>query len=152
MRISKFIGAVALAAAMLAGTAAIAEPLSTAQVAERTANGQFEFRSRTNLWRFGPDGRVQADYTVSRIAMGGFGEQFGMRASGTWRRDRDRICIEWQQGNPAPNGCYAVLTAKGSMVMLAGPQTLEGTLEPVQPAPPTGLAERPAPRPRPFGR
>lgn len=151
MQIGKFIGAVTLAAAMLSGTAAIAEPLPSPQVAARTANGQFEFRGRTHLWRFGPDGRVHADHTVSRISMGGLGEQFGMRASGTWRRDGDRICIEWQQGNPAPSGCYAIQAGKGSMVFLAGPQTLEGTLEATQP-PATGTAERPAPRPRGFGR
>lgn len=160
MRINRFFGAAAVAAAALAGaasTAALAgEQLSSAQVAERTGTGPFEFRGRTQVWRFTPDGRVAADYTVSRISMGGMGEQFGLKASGTWRRDGGRLCVDWQQGTPARSGCYTVTTGRGSMVFLMGPQAIEGTLEATTATPATGLAERPAPRsaprPRPFGR
>jgi len=156
MRVNSFLGAASFAAAAILGSAftpALAgDQLSAAEVTELTGNGTFEFRSRTNLWRFTPNGRVAADYTASRITLGGMGEQFGLKASGTWRREGERLCIDWQQGAPAPSGCYTVVTGRASMVHLSGPQSIEGTLEAVQPAPATGLAVRPAPQPRPFGR
>ena len=129
-----------------------AEPMPSAQIAERTAGGQFEFRSRTQVWLFTPDGQVKADYTVSRISIGGFGETFGLHASGEWRRDGDRLCIEWRRGSPAASGCYSVLTAQRGMVYLTGPQIIEGTLEAAQLAPDHGVAQRPVPGPRSFGR
>ncbi|MGH7003909.1 MAG: hypothetical protein ACREIP_08180 [Alphaproteobacteria bacterium] len=158
MRINTSLG-VAIAALTLTAAGSIAplaaEPLPSAQIAERTAGNQFEFRGRTLVWRFTPDGRVQADYTVSRMTLGGMGEQFGMRTAGTWRRDGDRLCIDWRQGSPWASGCYAITAGRGTMVHLAGPQVIEGSLESVQSAPPAGIAEQPRPQkpqPRGFGR
>jgi hypothetical protein len=134
-----------------AASSAVA-PMPRAQIAERMAGGQFEFRSRTQVWLFTPDGRVKANYTVSRMSIGGIGETFGLRASGAWRRDGDRLCIQWQQGSPGASGCYRLLTGKGAVIYLTGPQLFEGTLEAAQSAPKPGVAQRPVPRPRPFGR
>lgn len=145
MRIAVAVAATILAAATSAG----AEPMPSAQIAALTAGDAFEFRgfARTpagfenHIWRFSPDGRVRSESAMSRLAVGAMGEQFGLRAAGTWRRQGDRICLAWEPGARRFDGCYSVLIGQGRMVHLTGPQFFEGTLAPS--AGDTGTAERP---------
>ena len=149
--------AVAFAVAAVASPAA-AEPMPSGQIAALTAGDTFEFRgfARTrsgfenHIWRFAPDGRVTSESSMGRMALGGMGEQFGLRAVGIWRRQGDQLCLQWEPGARRFDGCYTVLKGHGRMVHLAGPQFFEGTLGPSGPA--TGTAERRPAGPRPFGR
>jgi hypothetical protein len=148
--------AVAAAAVALVSPAA-AEPMPSGQVAALTAGDTFEFRglARTragfenHVWRFAPDGRVTSESSLARLTLGAMGDQFGLRAAGTWRRLGDQLCLQWEPGARRFDGCYTVLKGRGRMVHLVGPQFFEGSLEAVDPA--TRTAEQPKPS-RPFGR
>lgn len=118
----------ASAAAIVPIAAANAQPLQSSELKARTGDGRFEFRGRTLVWSFTPDGKVTSDYTTSRMELGGIGETFGLKDSGTWRRDGDRLCITWQSSQGSEN-CYTVAQGQGRMVTLMGPQMIEGTLE-----------------------
>ena len=142
--------AIAVAATMLAAAApAGAEPMPSAQIAALTAGDEFEYRGfamtragfENHIWRFSRDGRVRSESAMSRLAVGAMGEQFGLRAVGTWRRRGDEICVTWEPGARRFDGCYTVLAGKGRMVHLTGPQFFEGTLEP---AAPDARADKPA--------
>ncbi|HEY7611288.1 MAG TPA: hypothetical protein VIF14_18825 [Alphaproteobacteria bacterium] len=150
--------ALALAAAAALASPAAAEPMPSGQVAALTAGNAFEFRgfARTrsgfenHVWRFAPDGRVTSESAMARLALGAMSDQFGLRAAGTWRRQGDQLCLQWEPGARRFDGCYTVLKGRGRMVHLVGPQFFEGTLEPSGPA--AGTAEQRPAGPRPFGR
>lgn len=141
--------AVAVAAALLAAAApAGAEPMPSAQIAARTAGDEFEFRGfakteagfENHIWRFSRDGWVRSESAMSRLALGAMGEQFGLRAQGTWRRQGDQLCLAWERSARRFDGCYTVLKGLGNMVHLTGPQFFEGTLAPSDTD--SGMAER----------
>jgi hypothetical protein len=151
--------AIVAATIFAAAAPAAAEPMPSAQVAALTAGGEFEFRGfaqtragfENHVWRFSRDGRVRSESAMGRLALGGMGEQFGLRAAGTWRRQGDQLCLAWEPSARRFDGCYTVLAGRGRMVNLVGPQVFEGTLEPSAPFGEAGTAER-RPSARPFGR
>ena len=130
-------------AALAAAVPAQAEPLQSAEVAALVGNKGFEFRGRHNMWKFSADGRVTADDSkILPLALGGSGEQFGIKNTGTWRLDGNTLDIAWQDGRSER---FTVNRGTGKMVVLAGPRLIEGTLEA---ADATGYAETPS-RPAP---
>ena len=120
--------------------AAQAAPLQSAELSALIGKSGFEFRGLQTMWKFSPDGKVHADDNVYRGTQGAMGETWGMKSSGTWRVEGNQICIQWQGAQSAQ--CYTVTKTAGRMVVLAGPRTLEGTLDARDD---TGFAETPAP-------
>jgi hypothetical protein len=55
-------------------------------------------------------------------------EQFGVQATGTWRRTGDSVCVTWDANNRRFDGCYGVLV-RGRTVHLTGANFLTGTAE-----------------------
>ena len=140
---------IAIALAVLAAAApAAAEPMPSAQIAALTAGDEFEFRGfakteagfENHIWQFSRDGWVRSESAMSRLAVGAMGEQFGLRAAGTWRRQGDQLCLAWERSARRFDGCYTLLKGLGRMVHLTGPQFFEGTLEPLGAE--NGMAER----------
>ena len=118
-----------------------AEPLQSAELTSVIGNKGFEFRGRYTMWKFGPDGRVTADDSrIPALTLGGSSEQFGMKNSGTWRVEGNQLCIKWQ--NADGDQCFTVNRGRGRMVTLAGPRTIEGTIDARDD---TGFAETPRP-------
>lgn len=106
--------AAVLAAAVTAPAAHAGERMGAQELASRVETGGFEFRGsgrtasgfENMIWRFQPDGRVVSEGAISRLFyLGGMGEQFGLKASGTWRRAGDRICVTWDPYNRRFDGC-----------------------------------------------
>jgi hypothetical protein len=116
-----------------------AEPLQSAEVAALIGKQGFEFRGRNTMWKFSPDGKVAADDSVYRATQGGMGETWGMKNTGTWRVEGQQLCIQWS--NAAGDQCYTITRSGGRMVVLAGPRTIEGTIDARED---TGFAETPA--------
>ncbi len=125
-------------AAFIPLTATAAEPMQTSELAARLGSSKFEFRGRYNVWRFTPDGRVNSDYNTTRGCWGAMCEQWGLKETGTWRREGNKLCIKWERADE----CYTIAPGQGRMVTLMGPRTIEGTLEADGD---TGYAETPAP-------
>lgn len=131
---------------IIAAGAALSAPLAAtaqaqqADLASIAASGNFEFRGRHAMWKFTADGRVTADDSrIAPLVLGGSGEQFGMKKTGTWRRAGNRLFITWDgKGEMA----YTIAPGQGRMVKLVGDTTIEGTLEASGPSP--GLAESPS--------
>ena len=115
-----------------------AEPLQSAEVAALIGKQGFEFRGRNTMWKFSPDGKVAADDSVYRATQGGMGESWGMKNTGTWRLAGQQLCILWR--NAAGEQCYTITRSSGRMVVLAGPRTIEGTIDARED---TGFAETP---------
>ena len=161
MRIAPRLAITAAAAACVAALAvsAAAEPMPVAQIAELADGGDFEFRGFTrsqmgfedHIWRFSRDGRVRGEFALHRGIASAMGVQFGLRSTGIWHRSGDRICIEWAADTRRFDGCYGVLTGRGRMVHLTGPQFLAGTFDRSAPSSDARTAERPSSA-RPFGR
>jgi hypothetical protein len=125
--------ALLLLATMAAATPAPAlEPVRGTELAARIGGDGFEFRGRTQVWRFAPDGRISSESTITRIVLGGIFEQFGIKGAGTWRRDGDQLCIRWREPYPRGEECYDVKRSQGRFVHLIGPGIIEGTLEPLR--------------------
>ncbi len=115
-------------AAFAPAIAAQAEPLQSAEVAALVGKQGFEFRSRYTVWKFSADGRVTADDSrVQRLVWGGAGEEFGIKKTGTWRLEGNVLYITWQDVPGEQR--YVVNHGTGRLVLLAGPQQIEGTLE-----------------------
>jgi hypothetical protein len=130
--------AASVAAFVPLGTAQ-AEPLQSAELAALVGNKGFDFRGRQTMWKFTPDGKVQADDNSSRATQGAMGESWGMKNSGTWRVQGDKLCIQWRDSQS--DQCYTVSrSSTGRMVTLSGPRTIEGTLDARDD---TGVAETP---------
>jgi hypothetical protein len=133
---SPLIIALALGAAVAASSAHANERLSAEALASRVDGGRFEFRGsgltvrgfESMIWRFTPDGRVVSEGATSRIVAGGMVEQFGLQATGTWRRTGDSVCVTWDANNRRFDGCYGVLVL-GRTVHVTGPNFLAGTAE-----------------------
>jgi hypothetical protein len=136
--------AASVAAAVPFGSAA-AEPLAAAELASLIGSQGFEFRGRQTMWKFSPDGKVQADDNNSRATQGAMGETWGIKNSGTWRRDGEKLCIAWQDARAEQ--CYTVSRAAGRMVVLSGPRIIDGTID-ARGA--TGNAGTPAAQPAPV--
>jgi hypothetical protein len=130
--------AASLAASVPLGGAQ-AEPLQSAEVAALIGKQGFDFRSRQIMWKFSPDGKVQADDNSSRATQGGMGETWGMKNTGTWRLEGEKLCIQWQDAQSAQ--CFTISRGTGRMVVLSGPRTIEGNLDARED---TGFAETPA--------
>jgi len=122
----------------LAGAGA-AEPLQSAEVQALIGKTGFEFRGHQTMWKFAPDGKVTADDNQYRAGQGAMGETWGMKNTGTWRLEGQKLCIKWQ--NAANDQCYTVTRTTGRMVVLAGPRTLHGTIDANEQP---GYAETPA--------
>ncbi len=122
--------------------AAAAEPLQSAELAALVGNKGFEFRGRQVMWKFAPDGKVQSDDNNSRATQGGMGESWGIKNSGTWRLQGEKLCIQWQNSNS--DQCFTVTKSANGMVVLAGPRTLEGKLEAADSTGYAGTPARPA--------
>lgn len=134
----------ALSLILAAGAALAVQLAATAQaqqvdVAGIAASGNFEFRGRHVMWKFTADGRVTADDSrIAPLVLGGSGEQYGMKRSGTWRRIGNRLFITWEgKGETA----YTIVPGHGRMVKLVGETTIEGTLD--ASGPPPSFAESP---------
>jgi len=141
-----------LAAALAASTAHASEPMTAEALASRAGDGHFEFRGSARtlngfenvIWRFSPDGRVSMEGALSKLFyLGGMGEQFGLKGTGTWHRAGDKICIAWDDYNRRFDGCYGLLVERGLNVHLTGPLFFSGTLERAAEAP-ARVAARPA--------
>jgi hypothetical protein len=136
---SPLIVALALVAAVAASPARADERLSAEALASRVDAGSFEFRGsgltargfESVIWRFTPDGRVVSEGASTRIVAGGMVEQFGIQATGTWRRTGDTVCVTWDANNRRFDGCYGVLERRGT-VHATGPNFLAGTAELVE--------------------
>lgn len=142
--------AVALCAAVVTSAARASERVGSEALASRIETGGFEFRGsgRTAsgfenvIWRFQPDGRVVSEGAISRLFyLGGMGEQFGLKGSGNWRREGDKVCVTWDAYNRRFDGCYGMLLLHGSVVHLTGPQFMAGGLERAERAPSTAAAD-----------
>jgi hypothetical protein len=125
------------AAALLASPAHAGDRVSSVELERRVDVGSFEFRGsgRTArgfenvIWRFQREGRVVSEGSLSRLFyLGGMGEEFGIRASGTWRREGDKVCVSWDPFNRRFDGCYGVMLGRGNIVHLTGPQFMDGGL------------------------
>jgi hypothetical protein len=125
--------------------AAQAQQLQSAELAQLVGKNGFEFRGRQTMWKFAPDGKVTADDNSYRATQGGMGETWGMKNSGAWRLQANRLCIQWQ--NAQSDQCYTITRGQGHMVTLAGPRTIEGSLEARDD---TGYAETPQRRNSPL--
>lgn len=141
--------AAALAAAVMAPAHA-GERMGAQELARRVETGGFEFRGsgrtasgfENMIWRFQPDGRVVGEGAISRLFyLGGMGEQFGLKTSGTWRREGDRICVAWDPYNRRFDGCYGVLIGDRNVVHLTGPQFIAGGLERAERPPSSAMAD-----------
>ncbi len=133
-----FLAALAAAATALAFAPALAaDRMLAPELATRIGADHFEFRgfSKTMsgfenmIWRFGADGRLTGEAAMSgRLTSGGMGETFGMKNAGTWRREGESLCLQWDAGNRRFSGCYVVLSGAKGTVYLIGPQLLEGKI------------------------
>lgn len=138
---SPLVIALALGAAIAGSAAHADERLSAEALASRVDGGPFEFRGsgitargfESMIWRFTPDGRVVGEVATSRIIAGGMVDQFGIQATGTWRRMGDNVCVTWDASNRRFDGCYGVLL-RDRNVHVTGPNFLAGTAEPAQQA------------------
>ena len=133
----RFAAALAAAAALALAPAFAADRMLAPELASRIGAGGFEFRGfgRTTsgfenmIWRFSPDGKVTGEAAMSgRLVSGGMAETFGMKNAGTWRRQGESLCIQWDAGNRRFSGCYVVLSGAKGTVYLIGPQMLEGKI------------------------
>lgn len=130
--------AFAVVASCIAAAPASAERMASTQIASLTLDDRFEFRGFTrtlvgfedHIWQFSPDGRVRSESAMHRGNASGMGVQFGIRYAGTWRRQGDAICVEWEASARRFDGCYGLLAGKARMVHFVGPQFIEGTLVP----------------------
>ena len=104
----RFAAALAAAAALALAPAFAADRMLGPELATRIGAGGFEFRGfgRTTsgfenmIWRFSPDGKVTGEAAMSgRLISGGMAETFGMKNAGTWRRQGESLCIQWDAGN-----------------------------------------------------
>ena len=130
---------VALAALTAGSTAVTAAPSVGDALRMMAAGGEFRGFTRTlrgfedHIWRFSPDGRVLATYTV-RVDRGKRDFHFEGGAPGSWSIVGDRMCIRWNaRYNPA-SGCYTIVVLEnvsvmqGHYVRLIGLEALEGTV------------------------
>lgn len=132
-------GLVSLAAALVlaAAPSLAADRMLAPELASRIGTDRFEFRGygkttsgfENMIWRFTPDGKVTGEGSMSgRLISGGMVEIFGMKSAGTWRREGESLCLQWDAGNRRFDGCYVVLSGAKGTVYLTGPQMLEGKI------------------------
>ncbi len=131
---------VALAAPTAGATAVTGAPPAGDALRTMTAGGEFRGFTRTlrgfedHIWRFSPDGRVSASYTV-RADKGMSNFHFDGGASGSWSIEGDRMCVRWSARYHPASGCYAIVVLanvsviQGHYVRLIGPGAFEGTVQ-----------------------
>lgn len=113
----------AVGGAVLSGTATRAEHLEPATSLQAMFSGSkiltrdfSDFYPRDDVWLFGRNGTLRANYTLRRTGVGNVYIQEEGSETGEWRVENDNLCIRWtSRSTDQPVTCYRIqLTEKSS--------------------------------------